>query len=260
MWKSIFVGALIGYIVGRVPGLIIGGVLGFLFGRALRRVSVGMGSVRQVQAQFLDSAFAVMGAVCKADGQVTEDEIRAAEQMFNQLHLNADQRDAAKAAFRRGKAPGFDLDAELAEVRQITHGVPGLLQMFLQMQLSAIAADGQLHPAEHDMLLRVARGLGLSEAQIRQLEAMLGVSGGAAGGAGGRTTQSELDRAYQVLGVSPDVDDAALKKAYRRLMSENHPDKLASKGLPESMREMAQKRTQEITHAYDLVKEARASG
>ena len=76
--------------------------------------------------------------------------------------------------------------------------------------------------------------------------------------AGGGAAANELDRAYQVLGVSPDVDDTTLKRAYRRLMSENHPDKLASKGLPESMREMAEQKTQEITHAYDLIKQARS--
>ena len=66
-----------------------------------------------------------------------------------------------------------------------------------------------------------------------------------------------MDDAYKVLGVSPSASDAELKRAYRKLMSENHPDKLAGRGLPESMREMAEERTREISHAYDVVRDAR---
>ena len=60
-----------------------------------------------------------------------------------------------------------------------------------------------------------------------------------------------------MLGVAADASDAELKKAYRRLMSQNHPDKLAAKGLPESMREMAEQKTREITAAYELIERTR---
>ena len=62
---------------------------------------------------------------------------------------------------------------------------------------------------------------------------------------------------YDVLGVAKGASADEIKKAYRKLMSENHPDKLAGRGLPESMREMAEERTREISHAYDVIKEAR---
>ena len=249
---AILIGAVLGYQLGRVPGMIIGIILAFWLVRRLRiRVR---SSIAQVQTQFLESTFAVMGAMCKADGQVSQDEIRVAEALFDRLRLSAQQRGIAKAAFGRGKASDFDLDAELANVMRVTRGQRALLQMFLQVQLSAIAADGEVHPAEHELLMRVARRLGLSELEIRRLEAML--RGGTRAGAA--STQNQLDDAYEVLGVDPGVSDAELKRAYRRLMSQNHPDKLASKGLPESMREMAEQKTREISHAYDLIKQARS--
>jgi DnaJ like chaperone protein len=252
MLIAIFIGALLGYQIGRVPGLIVGVILAIWLVRSLRaRVR---GGIAQIQTQFLESTFAVMGAMCKADGQVTHNEIKVAEALFERLRLSSEQRELAKAAFGRGKAADFDLDAELDNVLRVTRGQRALLQMFLQVQLSAIAADGEMHPAEHEMLMRVARRLGVPESEIERLEAMLR---GARAGGGGAATQSQLDDAYQVLGVEPDVSDAELKRAYRRLMSQNHPDKLASKGLPESMREMAEQRTREISHAYDLVKQAR---
>lgn len=250
---AILIGAIIGYMAGKLPGLLIGAAIGWWVSRKLRSSIVGR--VVNIQHQFLESTFAVMGCVCKVDGHITRDEIRAAEMLFDRLRLNGEQRERAKAAFNRGKSPEFDLDAELAAIRRITGGQRALLQVFLQVQLSAIAADGQMHPAEHEMLLRVARGLGFSEAEIQQIEAML--RGGAHQAGGGASSGQSLEDAYRVLGISEDASDAELKRAYRKLMSENHPDKLAGKGLPESMREMAKERTSEISNAYDLIKKTR---
>lgn len=252
MLLAILIGALLGYQIGRVPGMIAGIFLAIWLVRKLK--SKIHSSVAQVQTQFLESTFAVMGALCKADGKVSQDEIKVAEALFDRLRLSAQQREIAKAAFNRGKAPGFDLDAELDNVKRVTRGQSALIQMFLQVQLSAVAADGEMHPAEHEMLVRIGRRLGLPDAEIRRLEAMLR---GARGPAGGASTQSQLDDAYEVLGVSSSVSDVELKRAYRRLMSQNHPDKLASKGLPDSMREMAEQKTREISHAYDIIKRAR---
>ncbi|MEQ8798946.1 MAG: co-chaperone DjlA [Salinisphaeraceae bacterium] len=243
-------GATFGWMIAGFPGLIIGAILGVWGGRAVK-LTLASGQIGRVRTRFLDATFAVMGAMCKADGQVTSDEIDMAETMFDKLRLSGADREAAKAAFNRGKAPEFDLDAEVAAFATEARGQRPLLQMFLQVQLSAIAADGHIDPAEQALLRRVARGLGLSEAELARLEAMLGGAGG------GVSSKASLEQAYEVLGVDPDASDAEVKKAYRRLMSQNHPDKLAAKGLPESMREMAEQKTREITNAYERISEAR---
>lgn len=258
MLLAVIIGGLIGFQFGRIPGFLVGAFLAVVALNVLKsRVRQGL---QNIQSGFLESVFAVMGALCKADGVVSENEIRVAEAFFDRFRLSGQQREIAKAAFGRGKAADFDLEAELAKFLRVSRGQPALLQMFLQVQVSAVAADGQVHPAEHDMLVRVARGLGLPESQVDQLEAMLrGAHAGGAGSAGGarQATGSELADAYKILGVPPDVSDTELKKTYRKLMSENHPDKLAGRGLPESMREMAESKTREISNAYDVIKTAR---
>ncbi|GGC76296.1 co-chaperone DjlA [Marinobacter halophilus] len=256
MLFAMIFGGLIGYAIGRFPGLLVGAALGaFLFQRAKSRL---IGKIQGLQTNFIESVFAVMGALCKADGVVTRDEIELAETVFVRFRLNEDQKTIAREAFNRGKSPDFDLDAELNQFLRSSGRQPALLQMFLQVQVSAVAADGEVHPAEHDMLVRVARGLGLPESQVDQLEAMLrGAHAGRAGGNQNYSSGQQIDDAYKVLGVSPSASDADIKRTYRKLMSENHPDKMAGRGMPESMREMAEERTGEISHAYDVIKEAR---
>lgn len=241
-------------------------VLGFLAGGPIGAIVLGtivwwirrsspmrfLRDLQAVQRQFLDSTFAVMGALCKADGRVTEAEIRTAESLFERLRLGPEARRNAQTSFQRGKAADFDLDGELRLFMSRCGRNRALLSMFLQVQLSAVAADGALHPAEHEMLLRIARGLGLPESEVRRLEAMLG-----AGVKGAPASADALAAAYDVLGLSPDATDADVKKAYRRQVSQNHPDKLAARGLPESMREMAEERTREIVEAHDRIMAAR---
>jgi DnaJ like chaperone protein len=249
-------GAMIGAIFGGLPGFLIGGAIGYLAGIALQRTVIG--GLKIAQSRLVDSTFSVMGALCKADSVVTRDEIKAVEQVFRMFNLQGEQRTQAKEAFNRGKQADFDLDAAVDSFAAISRGRGPLLQLFLQVQCMAIVADGQIHPAEHAMLVRIAGRLGLPEADVLQLEALLRSATSGGSGPGGVPTQDRLKDAYVALGVSAESFGPEIKRAYRKLISANHPDKLASRGLPESMRQVAEERSREINSAYDLVKAARS--
>lgn len=246
---------LIGLWIGGVRGLLIGGALGFLAHRLFRAAILR--GLRMVQSQFVESTFSVAGAISKADGVVTPDEIQVAEDLFVRLRLSEDQIRAAKSAFGRGKAADFDLDAEVDKFAQVARHSRTLLDLFLQVQVVAAVADGEVHPAEHEMLVRVARRLGFSERDVAQLEALLRAAEGAAAASGGPPPKQRLEDAYTALGVTSEASETEIKRAYRKLMTEHHPDKLASKRLPESMRGLAEERAREINAAYDLIKKAR---
>jgi DnaJ like chaperone protein len=262
MLIAIIIGVIVGAFFFGFPGALLGGVLGFWIAQLLRMVLL-KGALGTIRTQFLDSTFAVMGALCKADGRVTRSEIRVAEQLFAKLRLSEEQKTQARASFNRGKEADFDLDAEVATFVKVARGQRALHQMFLQVQIAAIAADGKMDANEHDMLMRVARGLGLSEAELHQLEALLGArsagetAGDALGSHAGVDRATQLEQAYAMLGIKASASNAEVKKAYRRLMSQNHPDKLAAKGLPESMRAMAEEKTREIGAAYERISTAR---
>lgn len=254
----IFICAFAGLVLGGLRGLLLGALVGY-GARWVLGIAIS-GRLQRAQRPFLHSIFAVMGAVSKADGVVTRDEIQAAQRVFDMLRLSTEQREQAKAAFNLGKSPDFDLDAEIDGLRGALGAGVGrvpLLRLFLQLQCMAVAADGHLHEAEHAMLLRIARRLGLAERDVAQLEALLRAATAGPADAGGPPPQARLDDAYTALGLTSGASDADVKRAYRRLMSENHPDKLAARGLPEGMRQVAEERTREINVAYDLIKEAR---
>ena len=251
----VVIGALLGALFGGFAGFLIGAALGYGAGIVLRQSVVG--GLRVVQSQLIDSTFAVMGALCKADNVVTRDEINAVERIFTMLRLQDEQRQAAKAAFNRGKQPEFDLDAAVDQFARVSRRRAPLVQLFLQLQVMAVAADGKVDPAEHQMLVRIARRLGLHEHDVAQLEALLHASGAGASYRGTTPLGDRLADAYAALGVSPETSPADIKRAYRKLISQNHPDKLAARGLPESMRAVAEERSREINAAYDLIKSAR---
>ena len=243
-----FVGLWFFGFAGLVLGAMAGGVLAYI---ALRE------RLRRAREQFIETTFAVMGTLCKADGAVTRDEIQVVEQIFMLLRLGPEQKLKAKAAFTRGKSPEFDLDGTVAGFAGVAPRGSILFKLFLQLQLMVVAADGQVHPAERVLLLRVARDLGLDERELAQLEALIRAAARPASSSDSASSEQRLADAYAVLGLNPGASEIELKQAYRQLIRENHPDKIASKGLPESMRSVAEARSREINAAYDLIKKTR---
>jgi DnaJ like chaperone protein len=254
-WIGKLLGALAGYLIAGVWGILPGLLIGHLFDRGLRGGAAGVDRAR-VHAVFFRASFRVMGRVAKADGRVSEAEIAAAERVMAQMRLSPEQRREAVEHFRFGKSDEFDLDAELDEFLEVCRRRLNLLRIFLEIQLQAALADGELDAGERDVLRRISRRLGLSDADFDRLVAALESARQRARG-GGRQGPDELAQAYRELGISPEASDAEAKRAYRRLMSEHHPDKLVARGLPEEMAEVAKQRTQEIQAAWEVVRRAR---
>ena len=260
-WVGLIIGAVLGFMVGGPLGAILGAFLGQSISVGVSRGGwTGYDSGRAQEA-FFSATFTVMGYVAKADGHVSEDEIRAARAVMARLNLSADQQRQAIEFFNRGKQQDYDLDGELARFREACRGRRDLMSMFLQIQLHAALAEGALHPAERRALEHICATLGISEFEMRQYEQFIRAQQGFRGGAGGAGPQvqreDKLAAAYQTLGVSPQASDADVKTAYRRLMKENHPDKLVSRGLPEAMIKLAQEKVQQINVAYEAIKHAR---
>ena len=256
---------LAGALIGAVLGFMVGGPLGALVGAILgQSLSVGVSrggwssyDAGQAQQAFFTATFSVMGHIAKADGRVSENEIQTVRAFMAHMNLDAAQQRAAIELFNRGKEPGFDLDDALTRFRAECRGRFDLLSMFVEFQLHVALADGPMHPAERQVFARMCEVLGFSEFQLRRLEAFIQARRGFHEGQTVAARQDSLAAAYQTLGVAPQAKDAEVKTAYRRLMKENHPDKLVARGLPETMIKLAQEKVQQINVAYEAVKTAR---
>jgi len=261
-WWGKFLGGAVGFSMGGPLGLLIGSVLGHkLVDKPMQQ---GMDDNNELtQAAFFSATFSIMGHIAKADGRVSEDEIAMAKQIMDHMKLDADQRKAAIDLFNRGKTADFDLEGVLSQFKQTAHRRTTLLQMFLEIQLHAAYADGSMDAAEQTIINKIAHSLGFSSRHVEQLSALvrsnLGLGGNRYyyGGDQQKSSSELLKEAYEMLGVSAASTDAEVKKAYRRLMNQHHPDKLVSKGLPEEMIQMATEKTQQIKAAYELIKGAR---
>lgn len=257
--------------LGGPLGAVLGAALGHHFDKGLRglpddQISWGPGDQERVQTAFFTATFSVMGHLAKADGRVSPDEIKMAEALMAQMSLSSEMRQTAIHLFNEGKAEDFPLDDVVAQFRQECHRRQTLIQMFLEIQIQAAYADGRLHKEEESLLLHICALLNVSEFTFRRLERMIRAHyhyQGAAGGAGRAAPRSQgpsLEDAYAILNVTAEASDKEVKRAYRRLISQHHPDKLVSKGLPEEMMKMAAQKTDEIKKAYERVKEARGMG
>jgi DnaJ like chaperone protein len=260
-WYGKLIGAVLGAIIGRgLLGAIVGFLIGHQFDRRAASGATGPGRDSGAFSRlFFRATFQVMGHVAKADGRVTTQEIDAARATMRRFSLGEQDVRRAIDCFTEGKRSDFPLEAVIEELRAAAVGRDDLKRLFVQIQLEASMLGGGLTAPARAIFARVCVALGISAAEFAALEAMLRMH--AQGGAGGPQPSarppSRLADAYRVLGVRPESSDREVKLAYRRLMSQNHPDKLVANGLPESMIEAAHERTRRILEAYEVVSESR---
>ncbi len=263
-WWGKIAGGILGWMLlgsfGLGPvGFIAGLIIGHQFDRGLEQ-GPGRGArfdTRQIQDVFFATTFSVMGHVAKADGRVSEDEIRAARAVMYQLHLAPEQIKEAIRLFTDGKRLDFPLRATIDKFRLVCCSRHDLCRAFIEIQMQSALATAGIHPNARRMLWDICRQLGISRVELAQIEALIRAQYAFHGREQQRQTRDAVADAYKVLGVTREATDKEVKTAYRRLMNQHHPDKLVARGLPESMMQTAKEKTREIRAAYDAIKKAR---
>jgi len=255
-------GKIIGGVLGLFKGGISGAIIGALLGHMIDRFLAGIIGVSSTQKAFFDALFATLGHLSKADGSVTETEIRMVESLMQRMQITGDDRKRAIRLFNEGKQSDFDLTKILNSFAHQSMVRQDLRQMFLEILVEAAFSSGKVTQAEHEVLFNVARTLRIPG---HVFSSMLNARGGAgprysSPGGGQRSPGKQMGsmaQAYAQLGLEASATDVEIKKAYRKLVSQYHPDKLVSHGLPEEMMDIAKARVREINIAYDQIKQAR---
>jgi len=252
---------LIGFIAGYYFFGFFGALLGLFVGSFIdRMMAYGAGAINPLQnalrqAVFLETVFISMGKLAKADGHVSQDEIDHVEQFMQKLNMTAQHREQAIKLFKQGADPAFDIVPTYTRFMAVCGHTRYLKQVLLVYLIVMALADGHFHPAEEALLTEIAARLGFDQAAFKHMLDMVLNQSHFAGGQASAVTA--LDDAYKALGVTKDSSDHEIKRAYRKLMSQYHPDKLMGQGVPEDMIAMATEQAKEIQLAHDLIKKTR---
>jgi DnaJ like chaperone protein len=272
IWLGKVVGGTFGFIMGGPLGAVLGAALGHQLDRNAESVGLlesefAPGARDRVQMAFFTATFSVMGHIAKADGRVTEAEIEAARTVMNRMALPEELRRTAIRLYNEGKRPDFPLDATVAQFHAECHRRYSLFRMFVEIQLEAALADGALHRIEERLLLHLCERLHFSRFEFYSIKARMEAErrfaryGSRQHHRGQRETpalrEPSLADAYALLGLPSSASGNDIKRAYRRLMSQHHPDKLVANGLPEEMVRIATEKTQRIRKAYDVISKTR---
>lgn len=273
---------------GKIFGAILGLYLGHLFDKSLKNnfdKAGGFSSlfsgddVHERQALFFSSCFAVMGHIAKSNGRVSEVHIKAANLFMDEMGLKGEERREAQHAFQSGRESDFSLKETVHDFKERFAKRNDLIQLFLEIQIQMAFSDGVLAEQEKQLLAEVSKQLGISKThfafvlkryqaefnfrkqqqRFNQQQQNQGQSSSYREGSGHHVPpNNNMNRAQALalLGLSSDATQRDIKVAYRKLMSQHHPDKLVSQGLPKHMMELAVKKSQDIQAAYEYLKKS----
>ncbi len=263
-----------GFMFGGPLGAIIGGVLGHMYdvdaqgklaggqircprcGHTISPSSGGKCTVcgASLSGQPLNSSFdrqflfyvslaALAAKMAKADGVVTEDEIRAFDNFLRlELKLPSNERKIVARLFNEAKKSPHDASSIAYQFRELLGYQPDVFQMLIHLLFRIAMADGRFHPAEERYIKEVANTLGLTPEAYEQIRALF---------------VKDTESAYRILGLSSQASDEEIRKAYKKLVMEFHPDKLIAKGVPEDFIKIANEKMAEINLAYDQISKER---
>ncbi len=266
VWGKLL-GAAAGLATGRPWIAALGLLLGHQFDRGLNansrtghKDSAGVGgeSPTRLPESYVKALFQVMGHLAKADGRVSEQEIRAARALMHRLNLGPAETRRAIDWFEAGKAKSFPMLATVRRLANETSRRPELRSTFLRLLTEVSLSKGRIRASERALLWAVCKELDIGRVELAQLEAMLRAQRAFRQSPAGEVDSARVRDAYSVLGVDRSSTNDDIKKAYRRLMNRHHPDKLAASNPDSSELATAQKRTRDIRAAYETLKVRRS--
>jgi DnaJ like chaperone protein len=178
--------------------------------------------------------------------------------VMHRLSLNPAQVRRAITWFDSGKQPDFQLIKKIRELRRVSARSAADRQKFVRLLLEVALAKDSLKIEERALIWKICTELEIGRVELAQLEAMIRVQKGFKRSLAGDADAGRMKSAYATLGVLPDASNDEVKKAYRRLMNKNHPDKISSSNPGGEVLAEAERRTREVRKAYEMLKARRS--
>lgn len=260
-WGKI-VGTLVGLATLKPLFALLGLFLGHQFDRGFaeryrrfQRQGTGIG---RLPDEYVRALFQTMGHLTKIDGRVSEDEIRAARAIMHRIGLGPARVRHAINWFEDGKKAAFPLIQTMRQLRRVDARRTDMRLLFVRLLLEVVLAKDSLHQKERAMIWTICTELDIGRVDLAQLEAMIRAQKGFRHSPAGDADAQRVRNAYLSLGVEESTTNEDIKKAYRRLMNKNHPDKIASRSPDAAVVAEAERRTREIRRAYEMLKARRS--
>jgi len=250
-WLGKMIGGTIGFALGGPLGAVAGAAFGhtfvdkkeqvYLSSRPLTQESLS--SNEEAQLVFFTAAFSMLAKISKADGKVTENEISAVKKFMEQdLQLNLNSQQTAINIFRHAIHSNESFDAFAIQFYSIFRTQPHIISLMMDVLLRVSTADGNISNEEEAILLSATRIFNYSTSDYERLKSRY---------------VKEANKFYSVLKCDETSSNEDIKKQYRKLVNEYHPDKIEAKGLPEEFIKFANDKFKEIQEAYDNIKKER---
>jgi len=245
-WFGKIMGGAIGLLFGGPLGAVAGATLGhFAFDKTAEAPEYGqkkLNRTEQIQAAYFISLFSVLGKFAKIDGVVTRAEIAVIDRFLQQMGITGTERDFAIGIFNDAKDSPYTIQDFAGQFYEVSRHQRALLYSFIDLLFQLALADGRVHPEEEHAIDDIRRIFAISETEFAGIQ--------------GRYID-DAEKYYKVLNCTAAFTDEEIKKQYKKLAKEFHPDTIIAKGLPEEFVAFATKRFQEIQEAYEKVKKKR---
>ena len=251
LWPGTLIGAGAGFAIASIPGALLGALLGQALDRRMQLRSWAQLRERMGGRPVLrndELLFVLLGRLAKSNGRVVDGHIHQARQEMPSLDMTESAQRRAIAAFNRGKSGSDRMRSYLRVLKAQPHAAEGVLRACWRM----VWADGKADDAERDLINLWGKWLGWTPQQLQALAADYTPERKPLVNRG--TTYQE---ALRLLGVTATTEPSVIKRAYRRLLSRHHPDKVAGSGASLAQVREATERTRELHNAYSLIRERR---
>jgi len=233
-----------GKLAGAAAGLAIGGPIGALLGGVAGHYAIDRDQEQdgpaENQVAFTVGVIALGAKMAKADGVVTMDEVNAFKEVFKVP--DGEMKNVARV-FNLAKQDVSGYEAYAEQLATMFKGNRKLLEDVLEGLFHIAKADESLHPGEEDFLSQVAKRFGLTPTEFSYIKA--------------RHVVASKRNPYDVLGIQPTISNDELKSQYRKLVADNHPDKLMARGVPKEFIAIATEKVATINEAYDSIAKER---
>lgn len=246
-WIGKLLGGAFGFAMGGPLGAILGAAVGHGFDWGTKNLrseySHRIEPVQRSQLTFFVATFSMLSKLAEADGYVSPEEVKTIDEFMNrELGLDPASKETAARIFNAARSSPESFEDFALQFYGEFHEREQLLLVMVDILVRVAVADGSMGSSEEQMIRAAVSIFDIPEPEYQSILARY---------------SSRLDRYYGILQSERSDSDAEIKRQYRRLVNEYHPDKIASKGLPEEFSHYAAEKFREIQDAYEHVRAER---